>query len=96
VGGYSEGIEASGGSGSRQTHDVGISPQKDRNGAEETLGEGAGGEEEGGVRQRNREKMIPLPNLRNYSFDVPMKSSNSLGDAIALDYMVCYSPRRRP
>jgi hypothetical protein len=35
---------------------VSISPQEDRSSAEETVGEGAGGAEEGGVGLRTREK----------------------------------------
>jgi len=49
VGDCSEGIEASGGNGSRKAHHVTISPQEDRGGAEETVGAGTGGAEEGGL-----------------------------------------------
>jgi hypothetical protein len=50
MGGCSEGIEASGGSGSRKAHHVSISPQEDRGGAEETVGGGASASEEGGLK----------------------------------------------
>jgi hypothetical protein len=49
MGDCSEGIEASGGSGSSKAHHVNISPEKDRGGAEEKVGAGAGGAEEGGL-----------------------------------------------
>jgi GIY-YIG catalytic domain len=45
----SEGIAASSG-GTREAHHVDFSPQEDRSGAAEKVGEGTGGEEEGGLR----------------------------------------------
>jgi hypothetical protein len=51
MGGYSEGIEASGSSGSRKAHPVSISPQEDRCGTKVAMVEGAGGRaEEGGLK----------------------------------------------
>jgi hypothetical protein len=50
MGDCSEELEASGGNGSRKAHHVSISPPKDRGGAEETVGNGAGGAEEGGLK----------------------------------------------
>jgi len=50
MGDRSEGIEASGGRGSRKAHPVSISSEENRDGAEETVGAGAGGAEEGGLR----------------------------------------------
>jgi len=58
----SKGIAASEGSdgiGSCQTQHVGISPQKDRGCSKGTVGEGEGGEEEGGIELGLGEKMIP-------------------------------------
>jgi hypothetical protein len=49
MGDRSEGIEASGGRGSRKAHPVSISSEENRDGAEETVGAGAGGEEGGCV-----------------------------------------------
>jgi hypothetical protein len=47
MGKRSEGIEASGGSGSRKAHHVGISPQEDRRCSKSEVGEGEGAEEGG-------------------------------------------------
>ena len=47
MGRCSEEIEASGGSGSRKAQHVSVSSREDRIGAEETMGAGAGGAEEG-------------------------------------------------
>jgi hypothetical protein len=44
-----EASEDSGGLGSCEAHHVDFSPQEDRGGAAEKVGEGQGGEEEGGV-----------------------------------------------
>ena len=49
MGDCSEGIEASGGSGSRKAHHVGISPPEDRGGTKIAMGQGTGGAEEGGL-----------------------------------------------
>jgi len=54
MGRFSEGIEASGGSGSRKAHHVTISPEEDRSVSAGTVGEVEGGAEEGGVGQRTR------------------------------------------
>jgi len=66
MGGCSEGIEASGGSGSRKAHHVGISPQEDRSGAEKTVGEGTGGAEESCLEPPNKTPQGALVALGAY------------------------------